>query len=335
MPPTSCYHFAKLAVQAVCWTVCTLQVKSGNDDLRQDAVMQQFFWLVNQFLREQPRTQRRNLAIRTYKASRQQTEAGAGAGAGCGPGEVDGGKEGLHVLYSCIACTGNGLHVGAPQQAPAPSRLPAPSLPLPHTWPACLDACFCPQVVPFSPSSGLLEWVENTMPMADFLLGPSRTGGAHLRYKRAGDLDWYRCYEKVGRRGRGGEALGEQGMQGDRDMMTCSCACLVSFCCHSLLPPRATLQPCSALFCPLPLPVQLAKAPQPQMRAAFDEVCAGFPPVMHHFFLENFRDPGERVMCGQGGRVGYGGGANRGQHGLPAYQPLCLPGGHQLSRKPG
>ena len=43
------------------------QVKSGNDDLRQDAVMQQFFWLVNQFLAEQPRTQRRSLFIRTYK----------------------------------------------------------------------------------------------------------------------------------------------------------------------------------------------------------------------------------------------------------------------------
>ena len=266
-----------------------LQVKSGNDDLRQDAVMQQFFWLVNQFLREQARTQRLNLAIRTYKASRQKEP---GAGAVYGWGEVDGGKEGLHVLYSCIACSGHGLHVGASQQAPLLGCLHSHSNWHNHGLPARLDACFCPQVVPFSPSSGLLEWVENTMPMADYLLGPSRTGGAHLRYKRAGDLDWYRCYEKVGRRGRGGEALGEQGMQGDRDMMTCSCACLVSFCCHSLLPPRATLQPCSALFCPLPLPVQLAKAPQPQMRAAFDEVCARFPPVRHHCFLENFRDPG-------------------------------------------
>lgn len=45
-----------------------MQVKSGNDDLRQDAVMQQFFWLVNQFLAETPRTQRRALFIRTYKA---------------------------------------------------------------------------------------------------------------------------------------------------------------------------------------------------------------------------------------------------------------------------
>jgi hypothetical protein len=44
------------------------QVKSGNDDLRQDAVMQQFFGLVNAFLSDNPRTQRRALAMRTYKA---------------------------------------------------------------------------------------------------------------------------------------------------------------------------------------------------------------------------------------------------------------------------
>lgn len=134
-------------------------VKSGNDDLRQDAVMQQFFWLVNAFLAENPRTQRRSLFIRTYK------------------------------------------------------------------------------VVPFSPSSGLLEWVENTLPMADYLLGPSRTGGAHMRYKRRGDFTWTQCYHEFYK------AVQSQ-----------------------------------------PHPAQL--------RAAFDAVCMRFPPAMHHFFLENFRDPG-------------------------------------------
>lgn len=47
----------------------TRQVKSGNDDLRQDAVMQQFFWLVNRLLGEGAATARRALFIRTYKAS--------------------------------------------------------------------------------------------------------------------------------------------------------------------------------------------------------------------------------------------------------------------------
>ncbi|PSC71129.1 serine threonine-kinase ATM isoform X1 [Micractinium conductrix] len=134
-------------------------VKSGNDDMRQDAVMQQFFWLVNQFLRQEERTARRALFIRTYK------------------------------------------------------------------------------VVPFSPSSGLLEWVEHTLPMADYLLGPNRAAGAHARYRRRGAYTWTQCYSELVK----------------------------------------TLQ----------------SQPKPeQLRAAFEEVCARFPPAMHHFFLENFRDPG-------------------------------------------
>jgi ataxia telangiectasia mutated family protein len=96
-----------------------MQVKSGNDDLRQDAVMQQFFWLVNQFLAQEPRTARRALFIRTFK------------------------------------------------------------------------------VVPFSPAAGLLEWVEATLPLGDYLLGPGRSGGAHMRYRRPGDLTWTEAYTKV------------------------------------------------------------------------------------------------------------------------------------------
>lgn len=30
-----------------------------------------------------------------------------------------------------------------------------------------------------------------------------------------------------------------------------------------------------------------------KLRSAFEDVCARFTPVLHHFFLENFRDPGE------------------------------------------
>lgn len=43
------------------------QLVKGRDDLRQDAVMQQVFSLVNQVLREEPETRQRRLSIRTYK----------------------------------------------------------------------------------------------------------------------------------------------------------------------------------------------------------------------------------------------------------------------------
>ena len=39
----------------------------GKDDLRQDAVMQQVFVLVNRLLRKEPATCKRRLSIRTYK----------------------------------------------------------------------------------------------------------------------------------------------------------------------------------------------------------------------------------------------------------------------------
>ena len=42
-------------------------VKSGNDDLRQDAVMQQFFGLVNNVLHTSEAARKRQLRIRTYK----------------------------------------------------------------------------------------------------------------------------------------------------------------------------------------------------------------------------------------------------------------------------
>jgi hypothetical protein len=42
-------------------------VKSGNDDLRQDAVMQQFFGLVNSLLAQNTAARSRRLGIITYK----------------------------------------------------------------------------------------------------------------------------------------------------------------------------------------------------------------------------------------------------------------------------
>ncbi|KAG0493501.1 hypothetical protein HPP92_004495 [Vanilla planifolia] len=90
--------------------------KSGNDDLRQDAVMEQFFGIVNIFLQHHRDTWKRKLQIRTYK------------------------------------------------------------------------------VVPFTPSAGLVEWVDRTIPLGEYLLGSSRNGGAHGRYG-VGDWPFLQCRE--------------------------------------------------------------------------------------------------------------------------------------------
>ncbi|KAL7139007.1 hypothetical protein ABFS83_09G021400 [Erythranthe nasuta] len=92
--------------------------KSGNDDLRQDAVMEQFFGLVNTFLQNNRDTWRRRLRIRTYK------------------------------------------------------------------------------VVPFTPSAGVLEWVNGTFPLGEYLIGSSRNGGAHGRYG-AGDWTFMECRQHM------------------------------------------------------------------------------------------------------------------------------------------
>lgn len=92
--------------------------KSGNDDLRQDAVMEQFFGLVNTFLHNNRDTWKRRLAVRTYK------------------------------------------------------------------------------VVPFTPSAGVLEWVDGTIPLGDYLIGSSRAGGAHGRYG-IGNWNYSKCREHM------------------------------------------------------------------------------------------------------------------------------------------
>ena len=69
------------------------QLVKGKDDLRQDAVLQQVFTMVNVLLREDRSTRKRSLTMRTYK------------------------------------------------------------------------------VIPLTPCAGLLEWVENTIPIGDYLVG--------------------------------------------------------------------------------------------------------------------------------------------------------------------
>ncbi|KAM7277000.1 hypothetical protein ACFE04_018866 [Oxalis oulophora] len=92
--------------------------KSGNDDLRQDAVMEQFFGLVNTFLQNHRDTWKRRLSVRTYK------------------------------------------------------------------------------VIPFTPSAGVLEWVNGTLPLGDYLIGSTRDGGAHGRYG-VGDWSFSKCREHM------------------------------------------------------------------------------------------------------------------------------------------
>eukprot|EP00775_Hariotina_reticulata_P004991 gene4991-5233_t len=94
--------------------------KSGQDDLRQDAVMQQFFGLINALLASSATSRQRRLSIRTYR------------------------------------------------------------------------------VVPCSPVVGVIEWVEGTMPLSDYLAaGERRNGGACGRYRQPGQLTWFECYQKM------------------------------------------------------------------------------------------------------------------------------------------
>ena len=53
------------------------------------------------------------------------------------------------------------------------------------------------QVVPFSPSAGLLQWVEDTMPLVEYLTGPERRTGAHLRYAGPDTLSFAECYSTI------------------------------------------------------------------------------------------------------------------------------------------
>lgn len=54
------------------------------------------------------------------------------------------------------------------------------------------------RVVPFSPAAGLLAWVEDTVPLADYLIGPGKRSGAHARYRAPGGYsfeqvrEWFR-----------------------------------------------------------------------------------------------------------------------------------------------
>lgn len=51
-------------------------------------------------------------------------------------------------------------------------------------------------VVPFTPSAGVVEWVNRTVPLGDYLLDSNRIGGAHARYG-TGDWTFLQCREHL------------------------------------------------------------------------------------------------------------------------------------------
>ena len=94
------------------------QLVKGKDDLRQDAVMEQVFSLLNELLLLNNETKKRKLSVRTYK------------------------------------------------------------------------------VVPLSQRSGILEWCQNTQPIALFLEGPDKKSGAHKKYHPK-ELDSFQCRREM------------------------------------------------------------------------------------------------------------------------------------------
>ena len=159
-------------------------VKSGSDDLRQDAAIQQFFALVNSLLAADGAAAARALRLRTYRA------------------------------------------------------------------------------VPFSPSSGLLQWVDDCIPLSEYLLGSDRNSGAHGRR----GMRAHRMLQAGPSSGPGSAASGGGNLQPPPPP-----------------PPAPILHGTAA--------TAMHRARPQDLRTTFDWVCERFPPVLRHFFTENFRSP--------------------------------------------
>ncbi|KAM1295462.1 hypothetical protein ACFX2H_015262 [Malus domestica] len=52
------------------------------------------------------------------------------------------------------------------------------------------------KVVPFTPSAGVLEWVNGTLPLGEYLIGSTRNGRGHGRYG-VGDWSFLKCREHM------------------------------------------------------------------------------------------------------------------------------------------
>ena len=88
------------------------------------------------------------------------------------------------------------------------------------------------QVVPFSPAAGLLEWVEDTVPLGRYLIGEDRMSGAHRRYARPGELSFFESYtamDKGQREGRPRQAFDK--VAGWPAMLPEECISDASICC--------------------------------------------------------------------------------------------------------
>jgi ataxia telangiectasia mutated family protein len=103
-------------------------VVEGKDDLRQDAVMQQIFQMVNTFLKENVETRKRQLNIKTYK-----------------------------VRYV------------TKKSSFIPRMIDNKSVPY-------------EQVIPLTPCSGVLEWVQNSIPLGTYLVGSPQNPKASAHY---------------------------------------------------------------------------------------------------------------------------------------------------------
>eukprot|EP00662_Eupelagonemidae_sp_cell21_P014160 gene14162-11009_t len=104
-------------------------------------------------------------------------------------------------------------------------------------------------VVPLTPTSGVVEWVERTLPVGEWLVGRrDPKAGAHARY-RPGDMLTNECRAKL-------KAAGG--------------------------PPAAPTPP------EAPPPHDTVGGVAEERIRAFAEICERFTPVMHHFFLEQW-----------------------------------------------
>lgn len=174
-------------------------VKSGNDDLRQDAVMQQVGIAPHPLLIRASAPLAPLITAHTSLALCAIRDDWI-----CGPTSWSQMFSLINALLSSDAeCRRRGLRI--------------------RTY----------RVVPFTPACGLVGWVDNTMPLLDWLVGKDYSSGAHARYAPPGGMTHFQCHKRI------------KDSQPDR---------------HALA-------------------------------AAWAEVVRKFPPVLHHFFLESFRDP--------------------------------------------
>ena len=80
------------------------------------------------------------------------------------------------------------------------------------------------QVVPFSPTAGLLQWVDDTMPLVEYLTGHDRMGGAHLRYARPGDMSFLACHQAISKAKRHELRQTYDKVRGEADIRPCDTA---------------------------------------------------------------------------------------------------------------